>query len=67
MPSEKLIKVKELEKVDKGTCTLALSDATIAGAAGKTWKNAISCPVVVRALGGVTPKHAQWLAQIPGK
>ena len=38
----------------------------------KSWKGQISIsaivvPVVVGALGAVTPKHTQWLAQILGK
>ena len=54
------IKITELEKVYKYQ--------PLREELERTWKtNAVVVPVVVGALGSVTPKHFQWLAQIPGK
>ena len=60
VPNDRNIKVKELEKVDQYQ--------PLQEELEKTWKTiTIVVPVVVGALGAVTPKHIQWLAQIPGK
>ena len=58
VPNDRKIKIKELAKVDK--YQLLREELEI------TWETtAIVVPVVVGALGAVTPKHTQW--QIPGK
>ena len=58
VPSDLNINVKELETVDKYQ--------PLREELERTWRTtAIVVPVVVGALGAVTPKHTQW--QIPGK
>ena len=60
IPNDRNIKIKELEKVDKYQ--------PLREELERTWKTtAVVVPVVVGALGAVTPKHTQWLAQIPGR
>ena len=60
VPNDQNIKVKGLEKVDKYQRLWEELE--------RTWKTtAVVVSVVVGALGAVTPKHTQWLAQIPGK
>ena len=57
--NDKSIKDKELEKVDKYQPLWEELE--------RTWKTTAVVVPVVGALGAVTPKHTQWLAQIPGK
>ena len=60
VPSDLNINVKELETVDKYQ--------PLREELERTWRTtAIVVPVVVGALGAVTPKHTQSLAQIPVK
>ena len=60
VPSDFNIKVKEIEKVEKYQ---ALREEL-----ERTWRTtAVVVPVVVGALGAVTPNCTQWLAQIPGE
>ena len=60
IPNDWNITIKELEKVDKYQPFREELE--------RTWTTtAIVVPVMVGALGAVTPKHTQWLTQIPGK
>ena len=60
VPNDRNVNITELEKVDKYQ--------PLQEELERTWKTtAIVVPVLVGALGAVTPKHTQWIAQIPGK